>query len=242
MKRYIFLSEKALLSLSENSSLFKTFEDSMVVVTDLKNENMAFLTNTIYISKFGKYLRSFYLNIWETTKSTELRILEFVKNRVKYMNELVDWVWIREPEDKITESLVENHSIRTDLVYSSEQIKTIASQKVVYICLPMSGQEDTISQRYHTAIDEVREIFPNALIVGPINIQDFDIDTKHKRQHPWTWYMGKDVERLLGCEVIYICDKWKQSRGCQVEVGVAKKYGIFKIEQNNFDKTLLENN
>ena len=37
--------------------------------------------------------------------------------------------------------------------------------------------------------------------------------------------MGKDIEALLECDAIYMCEGWQNSKGCMAEFEVARIYG-----------------
>lgn len=41
----------------------------------------------------------------------------------------------------------------------------------------------------------------------------------------YAYYMGRDVEALLGCDGIIMCDGWFLSKGCRLEYNVAEIYG-----------------
>lgn len=41
----------------------------------------------------------------------------------------------------------------------------------------------------------------------------------------YAYYMGRDVEALLGCDGIILCHDWFNSKGCRLEYNVAEIYG-----------------
>ena len=41
---------------------------------------------------------------------------------------------------------------------------------------------------------------------------------------PYAYYMGRDVEALLGCDGIVLCPDWFSSRGCRLEYSAAEIY------------------
>ena len=49
---------------------------------------------------------------------------------------------------------------------------------------------------------------------------------------PDSYYMGKDVEQLLNCDVMIQMDGWEKSKGCTVEDCIAKTYSIPIIKEN----------
>lgn len=42
---------------------------------------------------------------------------------------------------------------------------------------------------------------------------------------PYSYYMGKDIDALLECDVVYMCKGWQNSKDCLAEFAVAKIYG-----------------
>ena len=41
---------------------------------------------------------------------------------------------------------------------------------------------------------------------------------------PYNYYMGRDIEALLGCDGIVMCHGWFGSQGCRAEYHVAETY------------------
>lgn len=101
--------------------------------------------------------------------------------------------------------------------------------KTIYISLPIGGHEDTVHERYLNAIREIFDRFKNdeIEIYGPINIKDFDETGLHvDREHPWEWYISRDIENLLKCNTIFITRGYLLSKGCRIELDVAKEGGL----------------
>lgn len=101
--------------------------------------------------------------------------------------------------------------------------------KKIYISLPIAIAENSVYTRYKDAIDEIKVNRDIASYerVGPVNIEDFGPDgIKSPREHKYSWYMGKDIERLLECDAIYMAHGWVTSPGCNAELAVAKVYNI----------------
>lgn len=95
----------------------------------------------------------------------------------------------------------------------------------IYISLPISG----------LPIDDVRENAKQAKELlesaGYEAITPFDI-VEWDRIHPlmsdeqkYAHCMGKDIEALMMCDAIYVCNGWENSKGCTAEVLVAETYG-----------------
>ena len=48
-----------------------------------------------------------------------------------------------------------------------------------------------------------------------------------------SYYMGKDIEQLMNCDIMIQMNGWENSKGCRVENFVADTYGIEKISINS---------
>ena len=46
---------------------------------------------------------------------------------------------------------------------------------------------------------------------------------------PDSYYMGKDIEQLMNCNIMIQMNGWENSKGCRVENFVADTYNIEKI-------------
>ena len=98
--------------------------------------------------------------------------------------------------------------------------------KTIYISLPMSGQEDTIWERYTKAELELKQKFGNSIeIKGPYNVQDFKEPDIFEYDRDWCYYMSKDVEDLLRSDAIYLTKGWLKSKGCRVEKAISVEMG-----------------
>lgn len=98
--------------------------------------------------------------------------------------------------------------------------------KKIYISLPMSGQEDTIWERYVKAELELKKKFGNDIeIKGPYNIRDFKAPENFEYDRDWCYYMAKDVEDLLRSDAIYLTKGWSKSKGCRVEKAISIEMG-----------------
>lgn len=47
------------------------------------------------------------------------------------------------------------------------------------------------------------------------------------------YYLGKSISAMKDIDAIYMCDGWREARGCKIEYEVAKEYGI-KILYSDF--------
>ena len=77
----------------------------------------------------------------------------------------------------------------------------------IYVSLPMAYHQKSVRKRYDKAVEEIRKEYPDALIYGPTNIDDFDENglDPNAPTHPWSWHLGEDIKDLLECDYIYLC-------------------------------------
>ena len=47
------------------------------------------------------------------------------------------------------------------------------------------------------------------------------------------FYLGKSIIAMKDIDALYMCDNWRQARGCRIEHEVARQYGI-KILYSDF--------
>ena len=47
------------------------------------------------------------------------------------------------------------------------------------------------------------------------------------------YYLGKSISAMKNIDALYMCDGWREARGCRVENQVAREYGI-KILYSDF--------
>lgn len=112
----------------------------------------------------------------------------------------------------------------------------------IYISLPMAGHEKTVQSRYQKAVKEVKEKWPDCEVVGPDNIGSFIEDIGYNPicvRQDWTWCLGEDVKLLLGCDAIYLCQGWAWSKGCRIELAVAKANLCDVFKQDKADSKLM---
>ena len=96
-------------------------------------------------------------------------------------------------------------------------------RKRIYISIPISGHD----------LEEVKEKARNirecllydvfGFKKGLDIITPFDVCSEPDK--PYSYYMGKDIEALLECDAIYLCEGWQNSKGCMAEFEVARIYG-----------------
>ena len=92
--------------------------------------------------------------------------------------------------------------------------------KRIYVSLPISGYD--LAERKQCAIRAEKHIadrYPKPLQV----ITPFTVCPEADKSY--SYYMGKDIEALLECDVVCFCGGWQNSDGCMLEFAAAKIYG-----------------
>ena len=99
--------------------------------------------------------------------------------------------------------------------------------KKCYICLPIAGREEDIFKRAEIAKKEIIELGFEPISPLDLNLISEEELKEHTRRDITAWYMGRDIETIISkCDVIYCCEGWQNSKGCNVEIECAKQYGL----------------
>ena len=98
-------------------------------------------------------------------------------------------------------------------------------RKRIYISIPISGHDleevkakaRDISERLLCDVFGFKKGRNRPDVITPL-------DVCPEPGKPYSYYMGKDIEALLECDVIFLCEGWQNSKGCMAEFEVAKIY------------------
>ena len=97
----------------------------------------------------------------------------------------------------------------------------------VMISQPMNGKtEEQIREERKTIIEKFN------------NMHIEVIDTIFTKEPPENcnkavYYLGKSIEAMKDIDALYMCDGWREARGCRIEHQVAREYRI-KILYKDF--------
>ena len=99
-------------------------------------------------------------------------------------------------------------------------------RKRIYISIPISGNGlEEVKAKARVARERLLyDVF--GVKKGrnrPDVITPFDVCPESDK--PYSYYMGKDIEALLECDAIYLCEGWQNSKGCIAEFEMARIYG-----------------
>ena len=97
--------------------------------------------------------------------------------------------------------------------------------KRVYVSLPISGYDLKERREYAQRVEESLGHFYDT--VNPLmNGVSEDAD--------WKVHMKKDIQDLLSCDAIFMCNGWETSVGCKLEFDVATSCGLEVLYEIRF--------
>ena len=106
--------------------------------------------------------------------------------------------------------------------------------KNIFISQPMSGKsEEEILATRQEAIDKIHQLFDaDGVEINIIASYIDDATRKHFKERVsddinWDiFWLSQSLERLAMADMIWLCDGWKHSKGCNVEHECAIQYGL----------------
>lgn len=96
--------------------------------------------------------------------------------------------------------------------------------KKVYISLPISGRPVEEAKAEAESVKEMLEELGYEA-VSPFDVVP-EIPKEMTARQAYAYCMGCDIEALLQCDGIYLCEGHQLSKGCQLEAEAARLYGI----------------
>lgn len=102
-------------------------------------------------------------------------------------------------------------------------------RRKVYISIPITGRELEVAKEH---ANRLKRIFEDNHYTA---ITPFDVCSVPDR--PYSYYMGRDIETLLECDLICMGKDWDISKGCNCEYQTALIYGKGVL----FEETLWQN-
>lgn len=97
----------------------------------------------------------------------------------------------------------------------------------VMISQPMNGRtEQQIKEERKAIIDKFNKM--HIEVIDTIFTEEAPRDCNVA-----VYYLGKSISAMKDIDALYMCDNWREARGCKIENEVAKEYGI-KILYSDF--------
>ena len=106
--------------------------------------------------------------------------------------------------------------------------------KNIFISQPMSGKsEEEILATRQKEIDKIHQLFDaDGVEINIIASYIDDATRKHFEEHVsddinWDiFWLSQSLERLAMADMIWLCDGWEYSNGCNIELECAIRYGV----------------
>ena len=106
--------------------------------------------------------------------------------------------------------------------------------KNIFISQPMTGRsEEEILATRQREIEKIHQLFDaDGEQVNIIASYIDDATRKHFKEHVsddinWDiFWLSQSLERLAMADIIWLCDGWEYSNGCNIELECATRYGV----------------
>ena len=106
--------------------------------------------------------------------------------------------------------------------------------KNIFISQPMTGKsEEEILATRQKEIEKIHQLFDaDGVEINIIASYIDDATRKHFKKYVsddinWDiFWLSQSLERLAMADIIWLCDGWECSKGCNVELECAMQYGI----------------
>ena len=106
--------------------------------------------------------------------------------------------------------------------------------KNIFISQPMTGKsEEEILETRQKEIDKIHQLFDaDGVEINIIASYIDDATRKHFKEHVsddinWDiFWLSQSLERLAMADIIWLCDGWEYSNGCNIELECATRYGV----------------
>ncbi len=97
----------------------------------------------------------------------------------------------------------------------------------VMISQPMNGRkEEKIKEEREKIVEQFKKM--HIEVIDTLFTEDAPEDCNTA-----VFYLGKSISAMKEIDAIFMCDNWREARGCRIEHQVAKEYGI-KILYSDF--------
>ena len=109
--------------------------------------------------------------------------------------------------------------------------------KNIFISQPMTGKsEEEILATRQKEIDKIHQLFDaDGVEINIIASYIDDATRKHFKKYVsddinWDiFWLSQSLERLAMADMIWLCDGWEYSKGCNVELECAIQYGLVVV-------------
>lgn len=92
----------------------------------------------------------------------------------------------------------------------------------IYLSIPISNMDEN---KQREKADKIKMALSKK---GWQVVNPFDI-VPVKKNPDWFDHIGADLRELSKCDAIYLCNGWKESKGCKLEMNYAVSMGLRQI-------------
>lgn len=103
------------------------------------------------------------------------------------------------------------------------------TRKLAMISQPMNGLTDEEIGKVKTNAEELLTKMGYE-VIDTFFKNDLD-DPDFARGHAGVYFLGKSLEKMAICDLVFFCKGWENARGCRIEHDVAMEYNIDIIEE-----------
>lgn len=101
--------------------------------------------------------------------------------------------------------------------------------KKAMVSVPMLGRTE---EEVRAIIEEKKEYLENKL--GYTVIDSYIVeDVPDNVEFDAVYLLGKSLELMSECQLVYFCNGYNNARGCRIELSVAQAYGLDILFENN---------
>jgi len=96
------------------------------------------------------------------------------------------------------------------------------------ISQPMGGKTD--EEIYEVKIKATEHLTAEGHLVVDTYFNDYEFSDESLANKGVVnipvYFLGESIKQMSKCDAVYFCEGWEDARGCIVEHGVAKAYGL----------------
>lgn len=115
----------------------------------------------------------------------------------------------------------ENSKYSLELIKSIYDSRVADGNKMAYISGKMTGIKDFNKPKFDKAKKHLEK--QGYEVISPADLGEIN-------GYEWSDYMKVDVAAMMMCDIVFLLDDWKLSKGAKIEVEIAKNLGIQVVE------------
>lgn len=103
----------------------------------------------------------------------------------------------------------------------------------IYIAGPMTGVKNHNFPLFNAVAASLRS--KGIEVVNPA-----ELDAGESLEHPWDYYLRRDLKKLVDCDTICLLENWEKSRGARLEkhvadaLGMGVRHAVYRLPSDDF--------